>query len=849
MSFHERLTNEIMMERLDNINSDRLDDDDKNRLNEQKNVDSQLNDHPRMSPSKRSNHPPESSPQYDRKPVKRKRVSSPSVSTTSLVMIVIMSLIGTVLGANSKIRKSPIFMTVDIFAHRTALLAQFVNGIYLSENASSVTPIQLAEELFSIGPVNLSSLDSSEMTKLETTLGSILKTIDGCGGNGCGVSSDVLNSVKTIVSYKDFSENFNNGLNAGENIDFEVLETLQTSATDAINSARQDIDFMNLNETIYKVQFDIASIKPFMKEADNAVAALEAVKTKITEAESTLQNVRSSFEKIEKVANHAKELNKGSSLKESIRNAGSYSKRFTNIENWFQKIESSLDILSKVNPSFKGSKVLTAGFSNGFDDLKNVHALANDSWLKEFLNSGKEFQLLPFMNLNTLSDTLTPMAVSFKSVRNNINFQASAIKGILTQGIKDGNVSSSFLTSFSNCIKGAQFDNKFDTTNMDKVKQWLDSNPLTTLTTTLDGYITELKKAFEPIKTIIDASSTASVDQDWINKAASGLNTFFGSRKLNPSIKKLSLLDRNLMRPMIVLAKSLGDLATGYSKLNALEETTTAAPQPSKREARFQLKNSGDLNQKFGDISSIVQKLRLLYIMEFEVEEMIDKKKIIDKAIEEIEDVFMKIRLKETFTSKNLEALSKNIKISNDLRNLLRKTKIREMSDFLAPFQLAAKALPTTIDMRLLAEVLKDKIPNKSLAKSIRRLKPLNLQFSNYSNPETIEKTLRDLQIHFDRVFNTGRGKKKEEKCYDCWDKPEEEYDGFFSFLLIPWVRGLLWLVFAFGIWILVIRYQFKEKKKQIKLKKEEEKMEKLNRRQSIQLLEDLKLLLDEEEE
>uniref|UniRef100_A0A1I7SXJ4 Uncharacterized protein n=1 Tax=Caenorhabditis tropicalis TaxID=1561998 RepID=A0A1I7SXJ4_9PELO len=103
MSFRERLTNEILMERLISLSSDRLEpyvslEKDQgfwrsqgeaapsgplqipsgapsNASNSQaSNIAQQLRQNEKSQTpraTKRSNHPPESSPQYDRKPVKR----------------------------------------------------------------------------------------------------------------------------------------------------------------------------------------------------------------------------------------------------------------------------------------------------------------------------------------------------------------------------------------------------------------------------------------------------------------------------------------------------------------------------------------------------------------------------------------------------------------------------------------------------------------------------------------------------------------------------------------------------------------------------------------------------------
>uniref|UniRef100_A0A1I7THB9 WSN domain-containing protein n=1 Tax=Caenorhabditis tropicalis TaxID=1561998 RepID=A0A1I7THB9_9PELO len=200
-------------------------------------------------------------------------------------------------------------MTVQDFAQKSSLLAQFVNGMYLGEFAKTATPMQLAEEFFSLGSVKLSSLDSSEMNKLETNLESILKAIDDCGGNGCGVSSDVLEEMKKVVSYDSYVSDFNTALASSQKEEFTELTallnhiaTIETAiGMESIQTIKNRLSEINVANGINDA--DVDAIKTALGEANNLMSLFKQADSLIDAAETNFGKAKTDMEAIEKLAN------------------------------------------------------------------------------------------------------------------------------------------------------------------------------------------------------------------------------------------------------------------------------------------------------------------------------------------------------------------------------------------------------------------------------------------------------------------------------------------------------------------------------------------------------------------
>ncbi|CAL2028801.1 unnamed protein product [Caenorhabditis brenneri] len=757
-----------------------------------------------------------------------------STSTTTLLVATIICLLcPTVFAA-----PSPPSNALSQFATNSSILARFVNGISLGQSISegNLDKKKLIEELFYLGPhVTLDSLAASNVTELTSQLDSIQKVIEAkcTEDNGCGVPSSILSSMKTVVGFQEHVKVIEAAKEASETGGMDLLTQLSAHLTKIKERVRDNIG-TQLVMTFHQIESNFTDIL-FDSLHDQA--------KKLTELNNLLKEVPPMLDGIEaKVGDGLKsKLESILQMKIIVPTLHNQKPSFDSLLNWLDlartsypeiasslnneissKIIQKLDVLDDLASSTKGNKLLTAGFVNGFDDLKKAITVDQDSWLKEFINLGVDLNATSSIiaSIKPLSEKLNPISSSFEKVKSSHGNYLSNLKLLLTENSGVMTELSELLLQYRYCFSQMQFEDTFDV-DVQAVIDWTNKKS-TEVPEGLKGSILELigdqKNPLNVVLKFADSATVGSIpDKAEVKRIITVLNSYEsdlsklngnGFRKLTQWLKSgkvtevttstkdwidrsrfLIVMDcfkqRMKMLPRIEAltapAKNIALLRTGYKDIQSTFEMITSVSSlieewtelessfssKSKRAAESNLENAQKISKDLGDISSITVKLDGMLKSKNVLNALIGGKQAIESAIGKVKDQKEQDRLKNMWTPGNLGALQKNLATAEAVSDVVSKNKIvGNMTDFEAPFEKASEVQECSIDIKRLASSLKGMIQDQTVAASLESSKALDLQFVKYDQAR-VGGVITGLQSYFDSVFGSKSSKLKQKQCKD----------------------------------------------------------------------------------
>ncbi|EGT38363.1 hypothetical protein CAEBREN_32576 [Caenorhabditis brenneri] len=798
---------------------------------------------------------------------------------SAFVMIIAFSLFGIITAAPSLPSN-----TFSQFATNSSILARFVNGISLGQSisAGNLDKQKLVNELFYLGPdVTLDSLAESKVTELTSQLDSIQKVIDAkcTEDNGCGVPSAMLSTMKTIMAYQEQVSVIEAAKEASEAGGMESLTQLSLHLK-KIKENVQDNHVSQLAMTLEAIKSNLT---------ESLSDSLRDQSAKLSELNGLLRSVPPMFDGIEaKVGNGLKtKLKSILQMKDIATNIFNQKDLFDSLRQWldstktsyteiasslnddsFSKIIEMLDVLNSFAPYVKGNKLLTAGFFNGFDDLKKANTADQDSWLKEFINSGEDLNATSSLlaSIKPLSDQLSPMSLLFEKVVSSHDKHLSSLILFLTENSGVMTELKNSILNYRICLSKIRFE-RYDT-DVQAAIDWTDrkstevpdglkgsidelvgdqKNPLSAvlkfiketpvgstpdskevdqIITDLDTFENELVKldggVFKKLAEWLDSGKVTEVTtstKDWIDRSRFliVMECFKKKTTILQRIEELATLAKNIaiLRTGNEDVKSIVQMITSIS--NLMEEWIKLKPTlstKSKRAAESNLENAQKISKDLGDISSITVKLSGMLKLKGDLNTLIGGKQAIESAIGEVKDQKEQDRLKKMWTPENLAALQKNLATAKAVSDVVSKNKIvGNMTDFKAPFEKASEVQGCSIDIKRLASSLKGMIKDQTVATSLEASKNLDLQFVKYDQTR-VGGVITGLQSYFDSVFGVKGSKLCDPEKSSCSDETTPESSDLLWWHYVLIVLGVVAVFVA--VFVPVYHRCFKKEKPEV---------------------------------
>uniref|UniRef100_A0A1I7UP68 Serine/threonine-protein phosphatase n=1 Tax=Caenorhabditis tropicalis TaxID=1561998 RepID=A0A1I7UP68_9PELO len=656
------------------------------------------------------------------------------------------------------------------FPEKTHTIARFVNSISLGQT-SDIDKKALTQELFPIGPtLTLDDLEKLNMTQLAGDVGSIQKAIESqCSGDeGCAVSEEVLDGMKSLKALKAHVPTVEKSLNV-----FRVDELKEVTQLNLGN---------DWNSTL------VANLETNLRSAKTVVASVGSIETELQSLKPEANAINTFKTKIASTKLKYQEL----------------SGAFNN--NTLKTVSSGVNRILLLNPFALQQRNMTAGFLNGYNDLKLAAKDDENSWLMGFLNNGKKLEAVSpkLATLEGVVKQLGPFNTSYELFKAQSNIQFWVLLVQLTEAGQSLSQLSGLVSNVNGCVQhldlSVEYTGKVDNllTKMSFSEEHKSQLNQTNVVLVQSSELFEkAKKLLNKVKEVQSADATADslIKDPLFNQMISALKKFgiglstlnlgsleswlsqikipkltAGFRKwnedtgflttmdclknddfvgmiqgLNPSLKSMNGvgMDLDLTKKF---AGSIGNLTSEWIKLKPLLSTKP------KRSADVQLKNSEKISKDLGDVASIINKLHGIEENEKDLMVILQGKQAISESIDSISDPKTKENLKKMWTEENIKAFESNMKTAKSLMNEVKDKEIKKMIDFKDPFEKAAKVSACGIDLRQLAVMLRGRIKDTKVATSLESSKSVDVSFVSHKKTD-FGPMLTDLQEYFDSVF------------------------------------------------------------------------------------------------
>ncbi|EGT60425.1 hypothetical protein CAEBREN_29002 [Caenorhabditis brenneri] len=749
----------------------------------------------------------------------------------------------------------------DSFAEKSNIISRLINGVSTSESMEPgpFDEKQLINELFPYG-------DNSEGLDVTDDIDAIINVMGSecTGDNGCKVNKEMMEKLDEKWDFDPKKLQLPTAIPVGSNI-MDVPTSFDKLKKD--NYANIFLEMITLtraaeDSTMWGHKMGAAGIP--LKNSDAYISELTKFSSMINVADhldgrvNTLKTISS----VVPLQQFKIDLDAAQAKYHKLMSVAT--------PDFIKNLKSKLEKLAEMDPKSNENKLITAGFYNGFEDMKNVLKDDENAWLKEALNLGKDLNelKLKLKPLKGLVEKLEPLNKVWKEV----NFD-SAQKSIYDMQLFVNNLdvfskASNTLSSVQTCLKDVNTGLKFNIDFPESVEILQSiSAQLPLLKSSVDEFATDdIKQAlktifgfFEPnqynrtqFKAELEKvpgidhlvgkltklqTALEGVDAEKLRKAYSLVNEF-DSKIMNPFKTWLGNLDFLAISTCLKGQNTKADFEKLYPKLEALMSTKPSQDQvdpvnkltgglkklgmemakikvsvPKKGRHRRRHANkeivleSHQIKAKeLGKVNTIIQKMIKVKAMENDVKTLIDGKAQIDAVIQKESDPKVKDKLNKLWNDNIVETLKGIQAVANGLAQEIKKKEIKMIKDFTPTYQVAANTTDSKVDIKKLASMLDGKIQNSNLAASLKNLKSLDLKFTKH-NSATIKSYIEKVQEYFDLVFDVERG------C-DGESCEANEEDPNFWYYISAGVGGILLIG---GVSTFFIVRHLKNKKKKMK--------------------------------
>ncbi|CAL2028724.1 unnamed protein product [Caenorhabditis brenneri] len=750
----------------------------------------------------------------------------------------------------------------DSYAEKALIVSRLINGFSTSENMNSgpFDENQLIKELFPYG-------DNSEGLDVTDDIDAVINMMGSecVGDNGCGVHKQMLDQIEKVAQSNDDPKLFrmlNTGLDVLNGTDIAAIKTIHnklvnnnypTNVIEAIAFTKKTLSEMS--------EFDFgASIGGYRIK-------LEGFKDYITDLQvySSLLKIKDHFDDYAKMLRLISSLIPIQQFKMDLDAAQAKYQKLMSVATpeFIKNLESKLAKLADMDPESNQKKVVTAGYYNGFEDMKKVLKDNENDWLKEALNLGKDLDKLKLKlkPLEGLVQKLEPLNKVWKGV----NFD-SARKSIYEMQLFVSNLDSfsgiyNTLSSVQPCFKNVNIQKKFEVDLAPSIEMLeASSKQLTPLKVCIDALTTpestnemsslhtsfvslskreELSKMAEQkgtvsltdnLKKLEEAYKTISFDQlaksisvikdidsnvitkftSWSgNLDFSVMSTCLKSQNFKDELEKMNpkLQALGSMKPSQQQIDPVKKLTGGLKKLQLeMSKITVSTPKRGRHRranGELVLKNHQMSAQEIGEVHTVVQKLIKVKAMKADVQALINGKAQIDAVIQNESNPNVKGKLNKLWNDNTVEALKGILIVAEDLDKAIKKREIKMINDLALTFTVAANVTVSKVDIKKLAVVLDGKVQDSKISASLNNLKSLDLKFSKH-NGAKIGSVIHRVQLYFDSMFDVKRC--KGESC----EAPEETDPTWY---IVGGVAGVSLVVGACGGLYFYKRNKGKKKK------------------------------------
>ncbi|EGT51433.1 hypothetical protein CAEBREN_11152 [Caenorhabditis brenneri] len=703
------------------------------------------------------------------------------------------------------------------YAQKAVIVSRVVNGFSTSEsmNPGPFDEKQLIKELFPYGD-NAEDLDATgDVNAVVNMMGS-----ECIGDNGCAVHKQMLDQIEKVAQSNDDPKLFKMITPGLDVLNGTGINDIQAALTkikkDDFASIVPNAITAALNNDGKGIQIKIVS------DVGMAVERLKHSEEYITDlqAYSSLLKVKDQFEAYAKMLQLISSLIPIQQFKMDLDAAQAKYQKLMSVATpeFIKNLESKLAKLADMDPESNQKKVVTAGFYNGFDDLKNVLKDNENDWLKEALNPGKDLDKLKLKlkPLEGLVQKLEPLNKVWKEV----NFD-SAQKSIYDMQLFVSNLDAfsgvfTTLSSVQTCFENVKTGQKFEMDLNDWIKVFESaSSQLSPVKSSIDAFTTE-----ETAKQLVELYKVADAhraDMDMLKKKLKemqGLEPMIENLKklhaqlesavigkLNDPFNVIKDIDSKVIKPFISWSGKLDfsklstclksqnfkdELEKMNPKLEALDskkpsqqqmdpvkklnddlkklgmevaKITVSTPKRARHRRankEFFIKNHKMAAQQVGEVHAVVQKLIKVKAMKSDVQELINGKAQIDAVIQNESDPNVKGKLNKLWNDNTVEALKGILNVAEDLDEAIKKREIKIINDLALTFTVAANVTVSKVDIKKLAIILDGKVQDPKISASLNNLKSLDLKFSKH-NGANIGNVIHGVQLYFDSMFDVKR--------------------------------------------------------------------------------------------
>ncbi|EGT51437.1 hypothetical protein CAEBREN_20470 [Caenorhabditis brenneri] len=639
--------------------------------------------------------------------------------------------------AKGKLQMDPSQAVRESFAEKSMILSRVVNAVSISASTGTgpFDENQLINELFPYGNnTDLRALRGMKSLEWSNDYDGISELIGSecTGDNGCGVHKKMLDEIEKVVDLKVDPQDLKKIVKPASNEDGAAIKAsldtlIAEKKADAILEAiaittapASEIDDKNWYISIGRA-VRLENSKEYVKQLQNL---------------SSLLNIKDHFDAYVKMLEVISPLISVQQFKIDLDAAQEKYQKLMSVAtpDFIKNLNSKVSKLAEMDPTMNENKLITAGFYNGFEDMKNVLKDDENAWLKEVLNLGKDLKELKakLTSLEGLVEKLEPLNKVWKEVNFDVAQKSIYDMQLFVSNLDAFSGISNTLSSVQTCLKDVKTDQKFKVDSAGWIKTLqLSSTHLTSLKSSIDAFASD--EAAKQLTNLSNLVNGSNLERD---KLKTDVQKLVGLLPVNENLKKL----QNALNSVDVK-----EVEKSFSIIKQIDSTVIIP---------F---NTWIGNLDFSAISTCLKGQNVkedLEKMNPKLQVLIGNKPVgnqLEPVRKKESDPKVKKMLEKLWNENTVKMLEGILDAADKLDEEINKKKeIKMIKDFSDPYNAASEAPVSKVDIKKLAMVLDGKIQDPKLTASMNKLKSLDLKFSKHEN--VVQNTV-DIHKYFRSLF------------------------------------------------------------------------------------------------